>query len=151
MPDQIYKYNGSGDYYGDPVVIKDSWPQPVKDMWVKALSSGYTLQAAPWVPTYETLVITWPGNDGSLQSFTQPNDPEFPTKDTCTHLASLYAATVTEIPFFGGGPSSSTAVKRLLLFSNGKSIEAWALANAYTNNPPDLADKICRNLIAELK
>ncbi len=149
MSDVTYKYNGSGDYYGDPIVVKDSWPQFQKDAWTAALSKSYTVVAVPWVPTYDTLVVNFVGSDGILTSITQPNDLEFPTQETTAHLAELYSATVLNIPFFGGGgPSTSTAVKRLLIFAGGKSLEAWPLANAYTNNPPDLADKICKELVA---
>ncbi len=150
MPDVTYKYNGSGDFYGDPIIVKDLWPQWQKDAWIAALAKSYTALAAPWVPVYDTVVVNFIGNDGNLVAITLPGDLEFPTKETAAHLASLYAATVIEIPFFGGGPSTSTAVKRLLVFANGKSIEAWPLANAYTNNPPDLADKISKGLIAEI-
>lgn len=146
MSDITYKYNGSGDYYGDPFTVRASWPPAVQKMWVDALARSYTAQAAPWEPTYETLVIYWPGNDGTLQSYTQEKALQFPTMDTCQKLADMYGATVVEAPFLGEGPVVTTAKRRSLQWAN-KQIEAWPLANAYTNNPPDLANKMCLALI----
>ncbi len=146
MADQTYVYNGTGAFYGQTIIIKDGWPENIKKMWLDAIVKSYTIQVPAWFPEYDTITVTWPGEGGSLASFIQPFDLEFPTAATVQHLADLYGATVSEIPFFSGGPTGSTAVKRFLNWPN-KTIEAWPLANAYTNNPPELADKMCKGLI----
>ncbi len=148
MPDQIYVYSGTGNFYGQTFTVRGSWPPNIIKMWTDALAGSYTLQAPVWVPEYETITVSWPGEGGSLHSLVEPFASQFPTAATVQHLAELYGGTMEELPFFdGGGPISSNAVKRFLRFPS-KLIEAWPLANAYTNNPPALADKMCQGLIA---
>ncbi len=150
--DVTYKYAGpagSVALYGDPFVVKDAWQDWVKDVWVKQLvATGYEVQRPPFVPTYESGTVTWPGNDGKLQS-APLNELHFPTRETCDVLAGKYGAIVVEVPFFGLGPVASAAVQRLLLFPGG-TLPAYQLANYYTNNPEDkssAADSLCKLLI----
>lgn len=158
MSDQILKYGGDGAApYGDPFVVRDSWPGWLKDTWINTLaSSGYAPQKAPWVPKYDVNSISWPTNDGAMKTI-EMEPWEFPTMETAMELAARYAIngkplTVLEIPFVGG-PVSSLAVQRLLLFPNGNTLPAYQLANYYTFNPEDknnAADHLCRLLIARV-
>jgi hypothetical protein len=134
----VFEYPGHvAGPYGERVTVDDSWTA-----WVNALTgSGYVAQAPPWVPTYEKYSVFWPDNSGGIAS-TALNPMQFPTRETCDHLAALFPANgkplvVQELPLFSGGPVVSNAVKRNLIFPNGAHLEAWALANLYTNNPED--------------
>ncbi len=159
MPDITYKFTGKGQApYGDPFVVKDSWAQWLQDVWATALTgNGYSVQLPPWVPTYEEGIVSWPGNDGTMQS-TALNPLEFPTQETCQILANRYAVSnkslvIVSVPFLGGGPIMSHAIQRLLMWPNGATLPAFQLANYFTNNPEDkstAADTLCKLLILQV-
>ncbi len=162
MSDVTYKFTGQGaPPYGDPVIVPDSWVQWLKDFWTKFLpAEGYVEQTAPWVPTYESGVVMWPGNDGTMQQ-TDLNPLQFPTKATCLELAHRYAVEgkdliVIELPFLGLGPVVSKAVRRILGHPVNPSLPtlpAYQLANYFTNNPEDkssAADTLSKLLIAQI-
>lgn len=164
MPDQVFRYAGpagSVALYGDPFTIPDSWTQPtaadpdwVKKVWIaQLLATGYELQSAPFLPTYESGVISWPGNDGKVQT-AAINRAEFPTQETADKLAEMYKGVTLNVPFFGLGPVGIGVPMRLIQFPNGATVPAYQLANYYTNNPEDKfpgdADHLCRLLIARV-
>lgn len=160
MADQIFRYAGIGSApYGDPVIVRESWGPNILQMWVSALSnSGYTLQSAPWVPTYEEGWVHWPGNDGRMQT-AELGQYEIPTRETADHLAKLYAVDgkplhVLEYPFISGGPAASASLVRLLQWPNLQTLPVWQLAVYYTLNAEDIhphvADGLCKLLIARI-
>jgi hypothetical protein len=158
--DQTFVYTGTGQaIYGNPFVVKDSWPARSKELWIAALSSsGYLLQAPPFVPTYEQgLTVTYPNDQGGM-TVLPLNQLEFPTLGTCQILAKMYAVTVNgnlsplvvlEIPFTSAGPDYSPAMIRLLQFPNFNTLPAWQLADYWTNSAVD-ADQMCKLLIARV-
>ena len=158
MPDVTFKYAGppgTAAPYGDPFTVRDIWAPWLKDIWTKTLeSNGYKPEGAPFTPTYESGTVSWPGNDGTVQTIAL-NPLEFPTMITCQTLALMYAVnskplTVVETPFIGLGPVVTSLMLRLLVFPNGKNLPAYQMANWYTNNPPEDADALCKEYIARV-
>ncbi len=162
MPDITYKFTGQGSApYGDPVIVSDSYPQWLKDWWATLLpTEGYVVQGPPWMPTYESGVVMWPGNDGTMRQ-TDLNPLEFPSKATCLELAHRYAVDgkdliLIEQPFLGLGPVVTKAVRRVLGHPVNPSLPtlpAYQLADYFTNNPEDksgAADALCKLLIARI-
>jgi len=162
MPDQVFRYAGPAGSvapYGDPFTVKESWPAWQKQVWINALAeSGYGPQQSSWTPTYESGSVSWPGNDGVMQSAAL-DEYECPTKATADHLAALYGVNgqplhVLEFPFVGAGPVASSAVTRLLQWPNFATLPVKQLAMYYTLNPedkfPHVADNLCKLLIAQV-
>src|SRR5437016_1762306 len=107
--DVTYKYTGTGNpLYGPTYTVPDIWVDWLKVWWAETLLAngyGYLVQGAPWVPQYESGVVAWPGNNGTMQT-AELNPLQFPTKDTAFHLAARYAIDgkqllLIEIPFLG--------------------------------------------------
>lgn len=157
--DVTYKYTGtSNPLYGPTYTVPDIWVDWLKQWWdTVLLANGYVTQGAPWVPQYESGVVAWPGNNGTMQT-AELNPLQFPTQDTALHLAQRYAVDgkalhVIEVPFLGLGPIHSTAMQRLLQWPNLATLPAYQLANYFTNNPEDksdAADALCRLYIAKV-
>ncbi len=106
----------------------------------------------PWTPTYlPQQYVTEPDNKGGLA--TQPLSLlYFPDEVSVKHLHEKYCAngSIQPIPLLGGGPnSSSTTSVPYLVWPNGVSIMAGALAALWTLNPghQDVADKLCLDAI----
>lgn len=157
--DVTYKYTGTAAApYGTPFVVHDSWAEWLQKVWADALiANGYAVQQPPWVPTYESNFVSWPGTDGTMQTAAL-NPLHFPTLETANLLALKYAVegkqlTVIEVPFLGLGPVMSRAIARLLQWPNGATLPAYQLANYFTNNPEDksdAADALSRLYIAKV-
>lgn len=137
MSDQIFRYAGtSAAPYGDPFVVRDEWLPRLKEMWISALIlSNYGPQLAPWIPTFESGQVSWPGNDGSIQ--TLPMNKFFlVTRETAEKLAEIFSIekghplVIVEQPFFN-------AIQRFLKFPNGRTVACNQLAQYYYNNPED--------------
>lgn len=160
MADIIFRYAGQGAApYGDPYTVLGSWPEWVQERWISALKgSGYTSPEPAWVPTFESGSVSWPENNGQMQ--TVALDPyELPTRATVDHLAALYgpggkSLHVIETPFVGAGPVASNATTRLLQWPNLATLPANQLAKYYAQNPedrfPHVADNLCKLLIARI-
>lgn len=154
MTDQTLVYNGSGPApYGSPFTISGSWPELSRKAWLNALLMyGYTPQKVPFSPSYEAYNLSYVDNEGHVVNF--PLDPyDFPTRTTAEALQIKFGAlNIVEVPFFtGGGPVSSAAIIRILVWSNGKYVNAGQLAEYYTRNPedrfPGVADHLCQVVI----
>lgn len=163
MADLTLRYmgqTGTAAPYGDPFVIKDSWPQWQKQMWLDALTdAGYGPEKKPFVPTYEQFTVSWPGNDGQMVTMPIEQPLGIPTKATAEAIASRFAIKgvplhILELPWIGAGPATSSAVTRLVQFPNLATLPVKQLAEYFTHAPedqfPNVADKECRDLIARV-
>ena len=161
MEDTIYVYSGppgTSPPYANPFTVSGTWADWLRDAWIKALTSnGYATQAAPWTPTYEPATVSWPGNDGNVNTI--PLDRfQVPTKETAEELARRYAVrgkplVILDIPFIGPGWAFSKAIFRHLQWPNNATMPVSTLATFYSQNPENqshAADGLCRALIARI-
>ncbi len=147
MPDQVYK----GTAYGD-VTIYEAWPAWLQTFWLNALNAtGYKMPAPPFTPTYDAGEVHWPTNDGTVATAAIDRF-QLASKETAAHLAKQYGALVSEVPFVGAGPVTSSAVVRTLVFPNGVQIIAGMMAAPFTLNPedqfPGVADHAVKLILA---
>ncbi len=118
------------------------------DFWAQYLPPQ---RNAPWTPTYlQQQYVTEPNNQGGLAR--QPlNLMYFPDGVSCEHLRLKYCpgGSIQQVPLLGGGPDSSSAAVPYLVWPNGVSIMAGALAALWTLNPShqDVADSLCLDAI----
>lgn len=130
--------------YGGQVIIKEEWPDNIKQMWYKAL--GVT--APSFVPAFRQAT----GSDG-LSTPWALNSDYFPTRETAQFIADKYGdGGVTEVPFGGsGGLFTADQNEYHITLKDGRKVNAGILAAYYTRNPdnlyPGLADLLIKKVL----
>lgn len=139
MADEIY-YSAA---YGGKVVIKEEWPQKIKEAWYSALG----VKPPSFVPTFRQAT----GSDGTISW--NLNDDYFPSKETAQWIADKYGdGTVTEVAFGGSGGLFTASEKEYhVTLKDGRKVNAGILAAYYTRNPdnafPGLANMLIRKVL----
>ncbi len=139
MADMIFR----GTPYGDPFIIRDSWPQWQKDMWLEAL--GAAIPEPPvLVPTFEEQHFS----QGGSEAPTPLNPDYFATQETAIALMRRFNATqVSSVPKQYTTPP---AAERYLVWPDGIAVNAGLLAKQFVLNAANqrVAAANCESLIA---
>ncbi len=119
------------------ITIKESWPDAIKQMWLKALGFE-SAPAGPWVPTFEA------------QHYSQlPDSPpvplaitDFATSDTAQEVAKRTGSSVASVKLAYGGGS-----QWWVTFSDGTAVIAGRLADQWLRNPEDQFPNVATNAV----
>lgn len=145
----LYFFNSP---YGNPFVVKGSWPESVRQMWIDAMAeSGISAADPGLVPTFEE------GNTVNTGGVLTPLNPEyFATAETADAIMKRFGADhVALIPYPGADQvvNFSDAKERWIVFRNGTAINAGKLATFFKNNPelqfPHVAENAAWRAIAD--
>jgi hypothetical protein len=142
--------------YGNPYIVKGSWPDDIRQMWVDAMAlDGIKAASAGIVPVYElgnTITSPDPSNPG--QQVTQKlNAKKFASETTAQELLERFDADYIAVVPYGGADNIvnfSDAKERWLVwatkFGKPTAINAGTIAQYFTNNPELEFPNVAENL-----
>lgn len=142
--------------YGNPFVVKGSWPEGIRDQWIQAMADeGVKAADAGIVPVFETentIKSPDPANPGEFV-VQKLNAEYFASAETADELMKRFGADYVALVPYGGADNIvnfSDAKERWLVFTRKfgvfTAVNAGKIASYFANNPELQYPNVAENL-----